>query len=149
MADCTVRTGSMEDAASIALLNRTGLKYIFSLEETKGQLEKILSDSKQQLCVAEVNDRFAGYLHACIMDSTFAARQVYVIIVAVHSEMRTAGVEKNLLAAAEDWGREMGAQKIFLAADLEGSAHHALYEGCGYENQKKQLGFEKELAGVT
>ncbi len=138
-----IRPARPEDAAAITRLNREEMGYDYPLEKTEEQLQKLLSDGKNGVFVAEAAGEVAGYVHLTDYDLLYADPMKNIMGIAVASSYRRMGIGKKLLTAAENWARESGAAGVRLVSGSTRTGAHAFYRSLGYEGNKTQLNLKK------
>jgi GNAT superfamily N-acetyltransferase len=108
--------------------------------------------------VAEVDGQVVGLVHAVIMEPIDSAprqllrelawRRLMVNALAVHSAFWRRGIGRQLLGAAESWGRARGARIVVLDTYIGSEVSVPFYEhGMGYSRQS--LVFSKSLSQST
>ena len=112
---------------------------------SRDEYEAILEDPTQAIFVAEVDGAVAAYLHLVLREA-FAhpimvpRRYVVVDTVTVAAAHRRQGIARALMALAEDWARDQGADAIELNVwDFNGPAR-AMYAELGYSPLSHKLG---------
>lgn len=78
-----IRECELQDYADIVILNKNEMGYNYPAEDTKGQLERLLSDKNHKLYVAEVADKVVGYIHANNHDLLYAPHLKNIMGIAV------------------------------------------------------------------
>lgn len=63
----------------------------------------------------------------------------------VDSDVRTRGIGRALLAAAEDWARARGYSEMASDANLDNDVSHTAHGRCGYEEVGRVVQFRKAL----
>ena len=140
----TIRRARPEDAAAIQLLNRDGLGYDFSLDDTRRKLESLCGREDHCILVAELEpETVVGYIHLTDYDTVYFMPMKNVLGLAVFTEFRRRGIATKLMAAAEQWARETGASGVRLVSGINREDAHAFYERMGYEMRKLQKNFVK------
>ena len=105
----------------------------------------MLARPEQQLLVAEVDGRAAGWLHAVVFEDVEAEPFVVIGGLVVDASCRRKGIGRMLMAQAEDWAREQGCSMVRLWSSATRTASHRFYEQMGYTNIKTQYSFAKSL----
>ena len=108
--------------------------------------------------VADIDGQVVGLVHAVIMEPLESAprqvlrelawRRLMVNALAVHSAFWRRGIGRQLLEAAEAWGRARGARVVLLDTYIGSDVSVPFYEhGMGYRRQS--LVFSKALTQLT
>lgn len=140
-----IRPARLEDAAALTELNRDAMGYDYPGEKTKIQLEKLLSDGKNGIFVAETAGEVVGYVHLVDYDLLYSDHLKNIMGIAVRSDCRRMGIGKMLLTAAEEWARASGAAGVRLVSGSTRTGAHAFYRSLGYEGNKMQLNLKKRF----
>ena len=143
--DFTIRNAQLDDAAAIALLNRTGLGYSYPAPETQKRLQAILEDPNQHIAVALEGARLVGYAHAEVYDITFAPRIVNIQSIAVHSDSRRQGIGKALMEHIEQWAKQVQAAGVRSIAGGHRKGTYAFYESCGFRSVSRNVSYQKDF----
>ena len=106
-------------------------------------MEQLLASPLHAVRVAEQNGRVVGYVHAQIYELLYAPVLADIMGLAVAACCRRQGVGRQLLAAAEEWARHIGAHGMRLVSGSERVGAHAFYEACGYAGRKTQRNYKK------
>ena len=96
----------------------------------------ILDDPGQGLLVAQDGTRLVGLVHVTLRERyppMVAKRFAVVEAVVVAAEDRGTGVGRVLMAAAERWARDRGAEEVWLDVWEFNDAAVGFYEALGYE----------------
>ena len=137
------------DVAAICEINKEALGYLFSLEETSSQLDKLSQDSHHYLLGFEepTSHDLLGYVHAEVYESLYSKPGFNILALAVLPQTQGKGIGKTLLQGLEQEAEKRGYKFIRLnSADHRISAH-AFYEKVGYTCDKMQKRFIKLLKG--
>ncbi len=138
-----IRPAVLGDCEALARLNREEMGYDYPADQMKSQLEKLLSDGKNGIFVAEAAGEVVGYVHLTDYDLLYADHMKNIMGIAVASSHRRMGIGKKLLAAAEEWARESGAAGVRLVSGETRIGAHAFYRSLGYQGNKMQLNLKK------
>lgn len=133
-----------DDAAQVAVL-ATQLGYPCTADEVRPRIEAISALSDEQLRVARVDGRAAGYVHFLLRRGLSGAARVEIAQVVVEETLRGRGLGRALLLLAEDWARERGVSKMRLASRATRGDAHRLYLNLGYSIVKTSHFFEKAI----
>lgn len=145
MAAVLIRDASPGDAEALARLNRDEMGYDYPVGKTREKLAALLESGKDKILVAELDGQAVGYVHLNDYDLLYAGHMKNIMGIAVDSRCRRMGIGKRLLAAAEGWARESGAEGVRLVSGESRMGAHAFYRSLGYEGDKKQLNLKKLL----
>lgn len=137
-----IRECKIQDYIDIVLLNTNEMGYDYPAEDTKVQLERLLSDSNHKIYVAIVADKVVGYIHANNHDLLYSPHLKNIMGIAVSSDFRRNGVGKMLLNEVEKWARDTGAG-VRLVSGATRTGAHAFYSACGFTDNKEQKNFKK------
>ena len=139
-----IRNANTNDSIAISKISHEDLGYACSIELVTARLDSL--DSKREVVfVAELDKIVVGYVHAEIYNLLYAESMVNILGIAVAAAYRRHGVGKALLNTAEDWAESCGIKKIRLNSGAMRSEAHIFYRTMGYNNQKNQIRFTKEL----
>lgn len=145
MAEVTIREARTEDAQALARLNREEMGYDYPPDKTKEKLSLLLESGKDKILVAELDGAVVGYVHLNDYDVLYMDHMKNIMGIAVSSSCRRMGIGGKLLAAAEGWARETGAEGVRLVSGESRTGAHAFYRSVGYSGNKKQLNLKKKL----
>lgn len=91
--------------------------------------------------VAEVEGKVTGYVALAKKDFDYRkSKYVEVENIGVSSEYRSQGIGQQLVAAAADWARTQGAQRLYVSAFWENKAGIKFYKQNGF----REIGIELE-----
>lgn len=145
MREIVIRSVAPEDSEAITRLNRESMGYDYPPKKTEEQLNKLLSDGRNGIFVAELEGCTVGYVHLCDYDLLYNGHMKNIMGVAVDPACRRMGIGSMLLAAGEKWARETGADAVRLVSGESRTGAHAFYRSLGYEGNKMQLNLKKKL----
>ena len=143
-----VRPAAPADTPALAAL-ATHLGYPTEVEQMRARLSRISGREDYETFVAERDGRvvgFAGVMHGLsyVYDPPYAR----LLSLVVEPEERGRGTGAALVAGAERWAREHGAEALHLTTALHREGAHRFYEGQGYERTGarylKKLGPRRE-----
>lgn len=140
-----IRDAAVTDAPVLAKLNREEMGYEYPMDKTEEKLRTLLTDSRNKILVAEVDGEVVGYLHLEDYDLLYAPHMKNILGIAVAGSCRRQGVGKALLTAGESWARETGAVMVRLVSGENRKGAHAFYQSMGYQGNKLQRNFKKQL----
>jgi ribosomal protein S18 acetylase RimI-like enzyme len=132
---------------------------LFRMPDEDGFVEWIEADLAEEhgagfvALVAEVEGAIAGHLEARMLEPIDSARwqsvrdvgirRLIVDALAVAGAHRRRGAGRELMAAAEEWGRERDAEAVLLDTWVDSELSVPFYESLGY--RRRALRFEKPL----
>ena len=140
-----IREATATDYASLAQL-MTDLGYPTTENEMKTRLSNIVSNEWYKTFIATMDERIIGMAgsHKALF---YENNGSYIRIVALvtKAEHREQGVGKALLAAVENWAKELGTDTIVLNCGNreERKAAHAFYQHLGFV--ARSTGYVKKL----
>lgn len=140
-----IRKATESDISQMAKL-MCELGYPTMKEEMEQRFSKINSCNLYHTQVAEVNERIVGMI-GIILGYHYEKNENYVRIVAlvVDSNYRKQGIGKKLIASAEEWAEDQGANRLVLNSGnrSERNEAHQFYTNRGFE--AKATGYYKTL----
>ncbi len=107
----------------------------------------MLDNNRETVFVAHTGERVTGCIHAEIYNLLYSESMVNILGLAVSADYRRQGVGKALLLQAEAWVREQGIFTMRLNSGASRKGAHAFYRAMGYDNEKEQIRFIKNLQG--
>jgi GNAT superfamily N-acetyltransferase len=141
----TIRHLTRRDAAAAGALSGD-LGYPADPGVMEARLGAILAEPDHAVLGAEGEDgSLLGWVHVCFRLLLIDPPSAFVEGLVVAPETRRGGVGRALMAAAEDWARDRGAQAVRLRSGAPRADAHAFYRALGYREGKAALGFEKDL----
>lgn len=138
-----IRECQLGDYAQIAQINKNELGYDYPAEDTQKQLSKLLSDPKNKIYLAMVDNKLVGYIHANDYDCLYAPHFKNIMGIAVVADYQKNGIGKMLLSEIEQWAKETNACGVRLVSGASRTGAHAFYRACGYSSKKDQKNFCK------
>jgi GNAT superfamily N-acetyltransferase len=143
--EITIRPLTRRDAAAAGALSGD-LGYPADPGVMETRLGAILAEPDHAVFGAEGEDgSLLGWVHVCFRLLLIDPPSALVEGLVVASETRRGGVGRALMAAAENWARDRGAQAVRLRSGAPRADAHAFYRALGYREGKAALGFEKGL----
>lgn len=139
-----IREASSQDAVAICDINCYDLGYDCDSGFVLMRLKNICKE-KERVFVAEVKDKVVGYVHAEKYQTLYFETMINILGLAVSSEYRRHGIGKALLNHTENWAKEIGIRKIRLNSGNSRTEAHSFYRVMGYDNEKKQIRFIKNI----
>lgn len=134
----------LSDAADVAVLAGQ-LGYPCSTGDIRARIEAFSKEPVEQLRVARLGTRVAGWVHFHLQRSLTTDSRVELATIVVDEKLRGRGIGARLVAMAEEWGREQGLPKIRLASRVTRPEAHKLYLRLGYTIDKTSHVFVKPL----
>jgi GNAT superfamily N-acetyltransferase len=142
---CTVRMAQARDSDRIADL-AGHLGYPSTGEEVRKRLSQMQDANQYAVFVAELRvGQIAGWI------GLYAFRAVELETVAeisgliVDEDIRSCGIGKMLIDAAEEWARRVGCHVISVRSNVKRDRAHQFYTNNGYEHVKTQKELRKKL----
>lgn len=139
-----VRPALMADAPVIAALS-CQLGYETGAEEVLGRLEIILGKSDHLVLVAESRGKVVGFISMEDYVTPYSPAGLNVTGLVVDEAARGEGVGSRLLDAAEERARSRRLAFIRLNSGSQRLEAHRFYRGRGFDNEKDQKRFIKNL----
>ena len=130
----TIRSANKGDAASVATL-LTELGYPQESDVTTRALQSVLEDPKQTAFVAELAGVVVGLAAVTTLFYFHLGQPIARLAsLVVSTEVRSQGVGRQLLRAAERWAAEQGCAEIELTSSMRREQAHRFYEHEGYRH---------------
>lgn len=133
MSTTTIRIARDDDAPALAVL-LAELGYPASTEQAAARLASLQG---YRCAVAYVAERGGAVCGLATVHSHVALNRdepaVQLTLLVVAGAVRGGGVGKRLVQAAEEWAREIGAQRLVVSTAVHRAGAHAFYETLGYE----------------
>ena len=122
------------------------LGYECSGREVQERLNRMEDRTQYAVFVAETAEgKIAGWIGAYLFRSVETASCAEINGIVVEQTMRSAGIGKMLLHAAEEWGRSLGCSEISVRSNIKRDRAHQFYCDNGYRHTKTQKEFRKTL----
>jgi GNAT superfamily N-acetyltransferase len=142
---CTVRRAQPRDYDKMAGLAGQ-LGYECTVEEVRKRLSHMLDRSQYAVFVAELpGGQIVGWIGAYIFRSVETASYAEINGLVVEQAIRSRGIGKLLLNAAEEWARSIGCDAISVRSNAKRDRAHRFYANNGYEHVKTQKEFHRTL----
>lgn len=142
-----LRKAGMRDASEMARLAGE-LGYATSVEAMGDRLHVLLSHPDHCINVAEQGDVLLGWVAAEHRRTLESGERVEIVGLVVDARRRGTGIGRMLVAAAEQWARELGFDAISVRSNIARDASHPFYERLGYRRRKTQHYYVKPLKNV-
>lgn len=136
---------NQQDVAAIARLSEE-LGYPCDAGIIESRVRKVTAQKHHLLLVAQ-DDRgeVCGWLHAFGADYIESGFRVEIAGLVVARAARRSGMGSRLVAVAEQWAREIGAEFISVRSNINRAESHPFYRKLGYELNKTQQVYRKRL----
>ena len=145
MENIIIREAETADISALAeLMNELG--YNTTVNDMKTRFENIQNHIDHKTFLAITDTKVSGMVGVS-KNYSYEQNGIYVRVLALvtHSIFRHKGIGKKLMETAENWAREIGAEKVLLNCGNreERTIAHLFYKKMGY--QVKSSGLIKEL----
>jgi GNAT superfamily N-acetyltransferase len=142
---CSVRAPQAGDCEAMAAL-ATQLGYGCTAEEIKARLCQMDDCNQYAVYVAEFpGGEIAGWIGTCIFIAVELDRYAEVTGLVVDEQIRSRGIGRVLLGAAEEWARCQGCDSISVHSNVLRERAHLFYTNNGYRHVKTQKLLLKSL----
>ncbi len=142
---CTIRPprpGDYEQMAELA----GQLGYPSTGPEVRRRLGEMRNSNQYAVYVAELtNGQIAGWIGVYVFRAVELDGFVEISGLVVDEKIRSRGIGKMLLDAAEGWAREHGYEGISVRSNTIRERAHAFYKRNGFEGEKTQASLHKTL----
>lgn len=139
-----IREAKISDYAEICKVAVNDLGYECESELVKYRLEN-LDSNREKVFVVEVDGRVIGFIHAEMYNTLYYKSMINLQGLAVSSEFRHKGYGSALLREVESWAKRNGIDLIRVNSGFSRNEAHAFYRNIGYNNEKEQIRFLKQL----
>lgn len=139
-----LREAKVNDYLGICKVATADLGYKCEPELVKYRLENI-DTNREKVYVAEAEGKIVGFIHAEIYNTLYYKSMVNLQGLAVDSEFRHKGYGRALLGEVETWAKRNGIGLIRVNSGFSRKEAHAFYRNLGYDNEKEQIRFLKQL----
>ena len=123
----------------------TQLGYDMTEAELERRFDEVSPAPEHSLLVAETAGRVVGLVHVFARPALENPREAVVQAIVVDEGFRGTGVGRHLMAAAEQWGSELGCRSVVLSSNIARGPAHAFYAALGYRVSATSLVLRKEL----
>ena len=138
-----IRGARPDDAPALADLS-TQLGYQSTEAQVRERL-RLLQDPERELLVAVAAEGLAGFIDVHVQRVVESDPYGEVGGLVVGAPHRGAGLGAALLAAAADWSRARGLERLWIRANLARVGPHEFYEAVGCRTVKDQRVYEYPL----
>ncbi len=138
-----IRGARPDDAPALAELS-TQLGYPSTEAQVRERL-RLLEDPERELLVAVAAGGLAGFIDVHVQRVVESDPYGEVGGLVVGAPHRGAGLGAALLAAAADWSRARGLERLWIRANLARVGPHEFYEAVGCRTVKDQRVYEYPL----
>jgi len=122
------------------------LGYESTGEEVHERLTHMQDPNRYAVFVAELpGGQITGWIGAYLFRSVETDSCAEISGLVVDQDMRSHGIGKILLDAAEEWARRIGCDAISVRSNIKRDRAHRFYAKNGYEHVKTQKTFRKTL----
>ncbi|HEV2298097.1 MAG TPA: GNAT family N-acetyltransferase [Candidatus Acidoferrales bacterium] len=142
---CTIRAPMHGDCGRMAELAGQ-LGYPSTADQVRARLSEIRDSKECAIYVADLSDgQVGGWIGVYIFRSVEMDKLAEINGLVVGEEIRSRGIGRVLLAAAEKWARDRGCATISVHSNVKRERAHDFYKRNGYEWHKTQESFRKHL----
>ncbi len=139
-----VRNATLADAAQVARLSAQ-LGYPEHPDVFAARLQRVLSLPEHAVFVAVDGDDVLGFIAGERRLMIETGERVEIVALVVDERARRRGVGHVLLAAVEQWARQIGLHDLIVRSNVTRLESHPFYEGAGFEHAKTQHVYRKRL----
>jgi GNAT superfamily N-acetyltransferase len=140
-----VRLAEPRDSDRIADLAEQ-LGYPCTGKEVRERLGQMQYATQYAVFVAELpTGQIAGWIGLYVFRAVEMETFVEISGLIIDEDIRSCGIGKMLLDAAEEWARRVGCHVISVRSNVKRDRAHQFYTNNGYEHIKTQKELRKEL----
>ena len=140
-----VRMAQPRDSDRIAELGGTTWLSVHR-EEVRGRLSQMQDANQYAVFVAELpTGQIAGWIGLYVFRAVEMETVAEISGLIVDENVRSCGIGKMLLDAAEEWAQRVGCRVISVRSNVKRDRAHQFYTNNGYEHIKTQKELRKEL----
>jgi GNAT superfamily N-acetyltransferase len=144
-----IHPASLADAQRLAELANQ-LSYSSTPEQVAIRLRALRQAPEQAIFVAaDAHGLALGFVHVQVRHAVEHDSRAEVISLVVDEQIRSRGVGRLLMEAAEAWARTQGMTTIVLRSNVMREQAHRFYERLGYHHTKSQKFFVKDFPPET
>ena len=142
---CLVRPAQPCDSNAMAGL-AVQLGYACTGEQVYKRLSQMQDRDHYAVFVAELSGgQIAGWIGAYLFRSVETDSYVEINGLVVDQHVRSSGIGKMLIDAAEEWARRVRCHAISVRSNIKRDRAHRFYTNNGYDHVKTQKEFRKSL----
>ena len=139
-----IREAKITDYVELQKLSFEDLGYECDAELVKTRLVN-LDSNNECVFVADINGEVVGYVHIIKFNTLYYKSMANIQGMVVSKEYQRKGYGKELMNAAENWARERNIEMVRLNSGFVRPEAHEFYRAIGYNNEKEQIRFMKQL----
>ena len=139
-----IRTVLIADADDICTISGKYLGYPCEPSLVREKIGDLNSD-REAVFVAMKDDNAVGYIHVEKYDLLYFETMANILGLAVKTVYRHNGIGKALVSAAEAWALENNIKMMRLNSGASRTDAHEFYKHLGYDSDKGQIRFTKQL----
>lgn len=139
-----IRAVSIDDADEVCTICAESLGYPCNLSLVTEKIRHIHID-REAVFVALVDEIVAGFVHVEKYDLLYFETMANILGLAVRAGYQNHGIGKRLIEAAEGWAAENNMKIMRLNSGASRSNAHGFYRHLGYDSEKEQIRFIKNL----
>jgi N-acetylglutamate synthase-like GNAT family acetyltransferase len=140
----SIRKYAPQDAAEVAKLCGQ-LGYPTSELQLDERMKQMGQRSSLVVAVDNASNCIAGWIELLVVTHVFSDMCMEIGGLVVNEGVRSRGIGKLLVEAAEEAGRKMRIQRVRVRSNIVRGRAHAFYEQLGYKEVKTSKVFEKTL----
>ncbi|GAB6168054.1 GNAT family N-acetyltransferase [Clostridium carnis] len=137
-----IRECELEDYREICKLNKD-FGYAYKEEIVLKRVKNILTNKRDIILVAQLNDDVIGYLHGSSYEALYSDLLVNILGFVVDEKFRSLGVGNELIKELEKWAKDNSFSGVRLISSYDSLEAHKFYEKHGYINRKNQKNYIK------
>jgi GNAT superfamily N-acetyltransferase len=142
---CAVRPAEPRDCERLAFLAGQ-LGYLSTEEEVRKRLSQMQDANQYTVFVAELpSGQIAGWIGLYVLRAIELDISAEISGLIVDEDVRSCGIGKTLLDAAERWASSVGCNAISVRSNVTRDRAHRFYAVNGYEHVKTQKELRKKL----
>ena len=140
-----IREAEHSDVESLLSL-ADQLGYPADKDKMEKRLKKIKQKQDYIIFVAELkNHVIAGWIFVMPRVSLLTDNTVEIGGLIVDQKLRSSGIGRSLMHAAEAWSKQQGYSQIVVRSNVVRTESHNFYPKLGYTHKKSQEVYTKEL----
>ena len=139
--EISIRTMRITDAETVNALTKQ-LGYNISAEQTKNNIEAILSNKYCEAFVAIFNNEVAGWITATSVVTLESPPFCEVRGLVVDEQLRNKKIGKKLIEKVMEWSRSKNAERLVVKCNMIRKETHAFYRHLRFAEKKEQKVFE-------